>query len=345
MKTHTLGNTTVQVPEICLGTMTFGQQNTEAEAHAQLDYALSRGVNFIDTAEMYPVPPRAETFTKCETIIGAWLKNQARDKLIVATKVAGFSRGMNWIRNGGDATAANIALAADASLKRLQTSYIDLYQLHWPSRNVPLFGAREFDPNNERQSASIAEQVQAFGGLIRAGKIRHYGLSNETAWGIKEWCAEADRQGVARPVTVQNAYNLVNRTFDDHVCEVAYREKVGLLAYSPLAFGQLSAKYVDNPAAKGRITEFGPNWSPRYCRPETLAACAQYATLARANGLTPATLAIAWCASRWYMTSTIIGATNLEQLKENIDAFATPLTPELVEKVNAIHRTITNPAL
>jgi aryl-alcohol dehydrogenase-like predicted oxidoreductase len=345
MKTHPLGNTTFHVPEICLGTMTFGQQNTEAEAHEQLSYAVAHGVNFLDTAEMYPVPPKAETFTRCETIIGHWLKNQARDKVILATKVAGYSRGMNWIRGGGDATKENILSAADASLQRLQTNYIDLYQLHWPSRNVPLFGAREFDPKNERSSASIAEQVTAFGALIKAGKIRHYGLSNETPWGIQAWCAEADRQGVARPVTVQNAYNLVNRAFDDGVAEVSFREKVGLLAYSPLAFGQLSAKYVDNPNAKGRITEFGPNWSPRYCRSETLAACAEYAKLARAHSLTPATLAIAWCASRWYMTSAIIGATNLAQLKENIAAFDVTLSAEIIEAVNAIHKKITNPAL
>ena len=342
MKLNHLGNSTLSVPEICLGTMTFGQQNTEAEAHAQLDYALERGVNFIDTAEMYPVPPKAETYTKCETIIGNWLAKQARDRVIVATKVAGFARGMDWLKP--DATPTNIRAACEASLRRLRTDVIDLYQLHWPSRNTPLFGALEFNPVNERASASIAEQVETFATLVKQGKIRHYGLSNETPYGLMQWLRVADEQGVPRPVSVQNAYSLVNRAFEDGSAEISFREKIGLLAYSPLAFGTLSAKYADDANAVGRINIFGKNWSPRYSRALTEEAVAAYAKLARENGFTPAQLALAWMRRKPFLTSAIIGATSMAQLQENIDAFAISVNDDVAKKIDAIHQRLRNPA-
>ena len=342
MKLNPLGNSGLSVPEVCLGTMTFGQQNTETEGHAQLDYALAHGVNFIDTAEMYPVPPKAETYTKCETIIGNWLAKQQRDKVIVATKVAGFARGMAWLKP--DATPDNIRAACEASLKRLRTDVIDLYQLHWPSRNTPLFGAIEFNPANERASASIAEQVGTFSALVKEGKIRYYGLSNETPYGLMQWMRVADELGAPRPVSVQNAYSLVNRTFEDGSAEISFRESIGLLAYSPLAFGTLSAKYADNANAVGRINIFGKNWSPRYSRALTDEAVGAYAKLARENGFTPAQLALAWMRRKPFLTSTIIGATNMAQLKENIDAFELTVSDDVAKQIDAIHVRLRNPA-
>ena len=339
-----LGCSDLLVSEICLGTMTFGEQNTEADAHSQLDYALERGINFIDTAEMYPVMPRAETQGTTECFIGSWLKKSGKRKdIVLATKVAGPAR-MGWIRNGKtDLDAANIRTAIDASLQRLQTDYIDLYQLHWPSRNVPIFGQRSFNPDNERPHTAIEDTLAALADLIKAGKIRHIGVSNESAWGLAEFIKQSELKGLPQIVSIQNAYNLANRSFESGLDELCFRENVGLLAYSPLAFGQLTAKYLDDPKAHGRLTIFPPSWSPRYLRPSVQAAAKRYAALARANGMTPAQLALAWCYSRWFVASTIIGATNLAQLKENIDAYAATLSDEIVNSVNAIHAEIMNP--
>lgn len=341
-----LGRTDIHVSSICLGTMTFGEQNTEAQAHEQLDYALERGINFIDTAEMYPVMPRAQTQGRTEEFIGSWLKKSGRrSELILATKVAGPSRGIHWIRNGeNDLNARNIRLAIEASLIRLQTDYIDLYQLHWPSRNAPIFGQKQFDPNLERACVAIEETLEVLSALIKEGKIRSIGVSNETSWGVSEFIRHSETRGFARIATIQNAYNLLNRSFEQGLDETCFREDVGLLAYSPLAFGQLSAKYVDDVNAKGRLTLFPPTWSPRYVRQSVLHASKRYALLAREHGITPTQLALAWCYSRWFVTSTIIGATSLTQLQENIDVWSISLSPDLMHEIDKIHLEICNPA-
>ena len=346
MKRVRLGQGELEVTSICLGTMTFGEQNSEAEAHSQLDYALERGINFIDTAEMYPVMPRAATQGSTERYIGSWLKKSGkRDQVVLATKVAGPNPALHWIRDGkNNLDAANIRAAVDASLQRLQTDYIDLYQIHWPSRNVPVFGATAFDPAKERSGVAIEDTLAALAGLIDEGKIRNVGVSNESSWGVCEYVKQAEMKGLPRIATIQNLYNLTARGFETSLLdETCMRENVSLLAYSPLSFGQLSGKYLDNPKAHGRLTIFPPNWSPRYLRPSVLQAVKEYTGLARANGMTPAQMALAWCYSQWFVASTIIGATTLEQLKENIDAAQVTLSDDVVEAINAIHARITNP--
>lgn len=346
MDTTTIGTSDLQVSRICLGTMTFGEQNTQADAHSQLDFALEHGINFIDAAEMYPVMPRAETQGRTEQYIGSWLKKSGkRGNVVIATKAAGPSRGMSWIRNGeSDFNLPNLRLAVEGSLRRLQIDCIDLYQLHWPSRNAPIFGQIAFDPEKERACIAIEETLEALGILIKEGKIRHIGVSNETPWGVAEFIKQSETRGLPRIASIQNAYNLVNRSFESGLDETCFRENVSLLAYSPLAFGQLSGKYQDDPAAVGRLTIFPPTWSPRYLRPSVAEASRRYAQLARAHGMSPATLAQAWCYSRWFVASTIIGATNLTQLAENLQAYTVRLAPEVIEEINKIHRDITNPA-
>jgi aryl-alcohol dehydrogenase-like predicted oxidoreductase len=342
----TLGASALKVSKVCLGTMTFGEQNSEAEAHSQLDYALERGINFVDTAEMYPVMPRAATQGSTERFIGSWLKKTGRRAdIVLATKVAGPNAAMHWIRNGkNNLDAANIRAAVDASLQRLQTDHIDLYQIHWPSRNVPVFGATVFDPAKERACVAIEETLAVLGALIDEGKIGHIGVSNESAWGVSEYIKQSELKGLPRIASIQNLYNLTARTFESSLLnETCYRENVGLLAYSPLAFGQLTGKYLDDPAASGRLTIFPPNWSPRYLRPSVLAAVREYVELARANGMAPAAMALAWCTSRWFVASTIIGATSLAQLKQNIDAAELTLSDDVVKSIDAIHMRITNP--
>ena len=346
MKMNQLGRTGLSVSRVCLGTMTFGEQNTEGDAHRQLDYALERGINFIDTAEMYPVMPRPETQGATERFIGTWLKKSGkRDQVVLATKAAGPNPGITWVR--GDKRnfdAANLRAAVDDSLRRLQTDYIDLYQLHWPSRNVPIFGANQFDPAKERPSVAIDETLAALDELVKAGKIRHVGVSNESPWGVSEFVKQSEAKGLPRIATIQNLYNLTARAFETTLLdETCFREDVSLLAYSPLAFGQLTAKYIDDANAPGRLNIFPKTWSPRYLRPAVFDATREYAALARANGLTPTQLALAWCYSRWFVASTIIGATSLEQLKEDIDAESIVLSDEVVMAVDAIHARYTNP--
>jgi aryl-alcohol dehydrogenase-like predicted oxidoreductase len=351
MQYRQLGNSNLKVSPVCVGTMTYGDQNTQAEAHDQLDYALAQGINFIDTAEMYPVPPKADTFTRTETIIGHWLKNQTRDKIILGSKVAGRNRGLNWIRNGADVLSkVNIRSAIHDSLKRLQTDYIDLYQLHWPERNVPLFGQYQFDPKleldaqgNQKAWVSIHTQLETLAELIAEGKVRAIGLSNEQPWGIMEFLRISKEYNLPRVATLQNSYHLMNRTIDFGISEILYRENVSLLAYSPLAFGHLTGKYIDDPQAKGRVTQF-LGYAQRYNKPNVAAASAAYVKLARDNGLTPTQLALSFVMHRWNVTSTIIGATSMAQLQENIGAWKTTLSPEVLQEIEKLHLAMTNPA-
>ena len=339
-----LGTSNLHIPDICLGTMTFGQQTGEADAHAQLDLALERGVNFIDTAEMYSVPPRPQTYGATETIIGKWLARQPRDKIIIATKVAGPSRNLTWIRGGPPAfDRANLRAAVEGSLKRLQTDYIDLYQLHWPERNQPMFGQWQFNPAQERQCTPIRTQLETLAELVGEGKIRHVALSNEHPWGIMEFVRLAREFGLPRVVSTQNAYSLINRTFETGLHEVCFREQVGLLAYSPLAFGHLTGKYLENAQAAGRLTAF-PAFGQRYEKPGVLPAVTAYAALARTHGLTLTQLALAFVRSRPFVASTIVGASTLAQLQEDLAALETPLTPEILAGIDRIHLLHSNPA-
>ena len=344
LRTPPLGKTTLNIPDVCLGTMTFGEQTSETDAHAQLDYAMAQGINFLDTAEMYAVPPRAETCGESERIIGRWLKRQARDKIIVATKVAGPSRNLDWIRGGPPALdRANIRAAIEGSLQRLQTDYVDLYQLHWPERNQPMFGQWQFDPAKERECTSIRSQLEVLAELVRAGKVRTIGVSNEHPWGIMQFCRLAEELGLPFIASTQNSYSLLNRTFETAMAETCFRENVGLLAYSPLAFGHLTGKYLSNPQAEGRLTRW-PNFGQRYTKPNVAPAVAAYAQLAQRNDLTPTQLALGFVRSRWFVSSTIIGASNLAQLKETVAATATPLSEAILAEIDAIHLQYTNPA-
>ena len=340
-----LGSSDLEVSKICLGTMTWGQQNTEADAHAQLDYALANGVNFFDTAEMYPVPTRADTQGRTEQYLGTWLKRQARDKLVVATKVAGPARQVTWIRNGPKVCAAQIAAAIDTSLARLQTDYVDLYQIHWPERYTPLFGEWQFDPAKDRaDSTPILEQLEALSRLVEAGKVRYIGLSNETPFGVMQFLKLADDHKLPRVVSIQNAYNLVNRAFEQALTEVTHHEKVALLAYSPLAFGQLTGKHRNGFAPDSRLALFEPTFGTRYRRPTLAAAMAPYFALAAQLGISPATLALAWVNDRWFVGSNIIGATTLAQLEENIASAATTLPPDALAEIERIHAAYLEPA-
>ena len=348
-----LGASDLQVTPICLGTMTFGEQVNEALAHTILDRSLERGVNFIDTAEMYSVPARAETFGATETIIGNWfVKNpSARKHIVLATKVAGPSRGMPWVRAGGGMTAEDIVTSCNASLKRLQTDVIDLYQIHWPERHVPAFGMLYYQPESERSSTSIHQQLEALAGLVKAGKVRAIGLSNESPYGVHEFLRLAEQHGLPRIATVQNPFCLVNRTVENGLDETMHRLGVSLLAYSPLGFGLLTGKYdasgIDGEDAPkdARIGKFESVRKQRWGRPEALAAARRYNTLARDNGLTPTQMALAFCYTKWQVASTIIGVTSVAQLDEDLDAFGTVLAPGVLEEIDKIRWEIRDPAL
>jgi len=353
MPTLQLGQSDLHVTPICLGTMTFGEQVNEADAHAILDHSLARGVNFIDTAEMYAVPPRAETYNATEIIIGNWFaKNPgARDKLVLATKVAGPSRGMPWIRGGSpDLTAADIVAACEGSLKRMKTDVIDLYQIHWPTRNVPMFGAMYFDPAKDSAGTGIHAQLEALGTLVKAGKVRAVGLSNETAYGVHEFVRLAEQHGLPRVASIQNAYCLLNRTYENGLDESCHRLGVSLLAYSPLAFGLLTGKYdqsgLTGPDApmNARIAKFETTRKQRWGRPEALAAARRYNALARENGMTPSQFALAFCYTKWQVASTIIGVTSVAQLEEDLNAWGTTLSPEVLKQIDAIRWEMRDPA-
>lgn len=339
-----LGESDLKVSEICLGTMTYGQQNTIEEAYQQLDYAIAQGVNFIDTAEMYPVPARAETQGLTEAYIGEWLKRQQRDKFIIATKIASPGRGMRWLRDGAKAIdRANVMQAVEDSLKRLQTDYIDLYQIHWPDRNVPLFGQTVYDPTQERETIPIAEQLTVFAELIQAGKIRYIGLCNETPWGVCEFSHVAKQLGLPKIVSIQNAYNLLNRVFDSALAEVCDRENIGVLAYSPLGFGLLSGKYLYGKPENARMILF-ERFGRRYLKPNVNEAVSAYVEIAHRHRLRPTALALAFVRSRWFVTSTIIGATTVEQLKENLDSLNVVLDKDILAELDAVHSRYPSPA-
>jgi aryl-alcohol dehydrogenase-like predicted oxidoreductase len=347
-----LGGSTLHVTPICLGTMTFGEQVAEADAHRILSHAVGRGVSFIDTAEMYAVPTRAETYGATETIIGRWFAAYPgmREKVVLATKCAGPGRNLSWVHGGSaDLHPAQIVAACDGSLQRLQTDVIDLYQIHWPNRNVPTFGAQVFDPTKDQPQTPIHDQLQALAGLVKAGKVRHIGLSNESPWGVMEFLRLAELHGLPRVVSVQNAYALVNRSHDNGLDEVLHRTGVGLLAYSPLGFGSLTGKYDGADFGQpdttiGRLTRFPQMKSSRWTRPEALAAAREYNTLAREHGLTPAQMALAFCYRSWRVASTIIGVTSVAQLDECLAAWDVQLSPELLAAIDAIRARRRDPA-
>ena len=346
MKYRELGRTGLNVSEICLGTMTWGEQNTESDGHAQMDMALEHGVNFFDTSEMYAVPPRAETQGRTEEIIGTWFQaRKNRDKVILATKVAGRSP-MTWLRNDGSGTEqspAQIREAVEKSLKRLQTDYIDLYQLHWPDRPMRLFGGLGYQ-HSEGETHAIENILGTLGELVSEGKVRYVGLSNETPWGLSKMLAMADADPkLIRMASIQNPYNLLNRTFEVGLAELAIREDCGLLAYSPLGFGALTGKYLDGPPPEGSRMALFPSFQ-RHFKPNGVKATRAYVDLANRHGIDPAVMALAFVNAQPFLTSNIIGATTLTQLETNLSAEQTVLSDEVLEEIERIHLDNPNPA-
>jgi len=350
MKYRKLGDTDIKLSLICLGSMTWGEQNSQKEAFEQMDYAIDRGVNFIDTAELYAVMPRKETYGKTELIIGNWLKERKnRKKIIIASKVVSKSDGLGWIRDGSKKLGfdkKNLNAAIDSSLKRLQTDYIDLYQLHWPERKVPLFGKLdfEFDPN-DNEWTELEEVLENLKSIIASGKIRHVGLSNETPWGVMKFLQLSKEKKLPRMMSIQNVYSLVNRVFDIANSEVSIRENCGLLAYSPLAGGRLSGKYINNKKPKNARYSL---WPQRFSRHKTARgekAIQKYVNLASEYNIPPSTFANAFVNSRPFVTSNIIGATNMKQLKENIDSVDIILSKEILDKIQEIHLLDPNPCV
>jgi aryl-alcohol dehydrogenase-like predicted oxidoreductase len=347
-----LGRSDLHVTPICLGTMTFGEQVGAAQAHDILDRSLERGVNFLDTAEMYSVPARAETCGVTETFIGDWFAKRpsARAKLVLATKVAGPSRGMPWVRAGKGLSAADIIASCEGSLRRLRTDVIDLYQIHWPERHVPAFGITYYDPQLERSQTSLHVQLQALDRLVREGKVRYIGLSNETPYGVHEFVNLAEQHGLPRIASVQNAYCLINRSVENGLDETMHRLDVSLLAYSPLGFGLLTGKYdaagILGPDAPmdARIARYESVRQQRWGRPEALAAARRYNQLARDHGLSPTRLALAYCYTKWHVASTIVGVTSVAQLDEDLDAWGTTLAPAVLADVDKIRWEMRDPA-
>jgi aryl-alcohol dehydrogenase-like predicted oxidoreductase len=345
MEYRPLGRSGLEVSALCLGTMTFGEQNSEAEAHAQLDRAVDAGINFIDTAEMYPVPPRAETQGLTERHIGSWLaKRGCRERLIIASKVAGPADWLGYLRDGHPRLdRANIEAALHSSLQRLGTDYIDMYQLHWPERETNYFGKLGYRHRDTEDAVPIAETLEVLGDLVNLGKIRHIGVSNETPWGLMQYLQLAESRNLPRAVSIQNPYSLLNRSFEIGLAEIAHREDCGLLAYSPMAFGVLSGKYLQGRRpANARVSLFSR--FDRYSNPQSEWATERYVALAREHGLSAAQMALAWVTSRPFVTSNIIGATTLEQLDENLDSIDLKLPAAVVEGIEAIHRQQPNPA-
>ena len=344
MKDNTLPNSGINVGKICLGTMTFGEQNTEAEAHEQLNYALSKGVNFLDTAEMYAVPGRKETQGNSERYIGSWLKNQKREDIIVASKITGPNPGLSYIRNPLNYSNESIAIAIENNLKRLQTDYIDMYQLHWPERTSNFFGKLNYKHNfDEKWKDNFHQVIEKLDGLVKEGKIRQYGVSNETPWGLMRHLEESKNNNLTRVQTIQNPYSLLNRTFEIGLAEVSMREQVGLLAYSPLAFGVLSGKYLGGKLPEKSRLKLFPVFS-RYANEQAVYLTQQYADLAQKYGLSLPQLSLAFVNQQPFVKSTIIGATTMAQLKENIDSFDVVLSEEILQEIDQIQLVQPNPA-
>lgn len=343
MKYNTLPNTSIKVSKICLGTMTWGQQNTESEAHEQMDYAIDHGVNFFDTAEAYPVPARAETYGRTEEYIGTWFKKSLnREKIILASKVAGPGDYTAHIRSTGFSKNA-IKEALHGSLKRLQTDYIDLYQLHWPERPINCFGIRDYPYQAETKWVyNFKEILETLNGLIKEGKIRQIGLSNESPWGTMRYLEESKQNNLPKPITIQNAYSLLHRTFEAGLSEISLKENIGLLPYSPLGFGVLSGKYLNGIPKDSRIALF-PNYN-RYNSPECKLAVNKYLAIAQKHGLSLTQLSLAFVNQLPFVTSNIIGATKMSQLKENIGSINIDLSQEIIDDINAVHAVIPNPA-
>ena len=350
MKYRKLGNTGIDVSVICLGTMTFGEQNSEAEGFEQMDYAFERGVNFFDTAELYAVMPRKETYGKTEEIVGNWIqKRKNREKIILASKIASKSEDdLHWIRNGSTHLGfdrKNIDEAIDNSLKRLKTDYIDLYQLHWPERKVPKFGVLDFEYDPQDEWTAIEDVLENLNRLVQAGKIRHVGLSNETPWGVMKFLQLSKERNLPRMVSIQNVYSLVNRVFDVANSEVSIRENCGLLAYSPLAGGRLSGKYIGNKKPKNARYTIWPRRFSRHHTKRGEIAIEAYFNLAKKYGLPPSLFANSFVNDRPFVTSNIIGATNMKQLKENIDSINITLSKEILREIENIHLSDPNPCV
>lgn len=343
MRYSSLGPAGPKVSRICLGTMTYGEQNTEAQAHAQMDLAFERGVNFFDSAEMYPIPPRAETQGRTETFIGNWLaKTGQRDRVILASKVSGPAADwLPWLRGGPRLNPTQIRQALEDSLKRLRTDYLDLYQVHWPERQTNFFGKLGYRHLPEADGIPIESTLEGLARLVEEGKIRAIGVSNETPWGVMQYLKLAEKNGWPRIVSIQNPYNLLNRTFEIGLAEFAHREQVGLLAYSPLAFGVLTGKYLGGARPPGARLTLYPHYG-RYSKPQVEKLVRQYLELARKHSLKPAQMALAYVNSRPFLTANIIGATTLEQLEEDLDSIDLDLAPEILDKIEAIHEDCPN---
>ena len=345
MKYTTLPNTDTKVSKICLGTMTWGKQNTEADGHEQMDFALDAGVNFFDTAELYSVPATPETYGATEKIIGTWLKKTGnRDKVVLASKIAGGGDYTAHIRKGG-LNRENIIDAIHKSLKRLQTDYIDLYQLHWPNRGVNVFGTRDFPTKTANQEAeNHLEILETLHDFIKQGKIKHIGLSNETPWGTMKYMQAATTHNLPKPVTVQNSYSIIHRGYEVGMSEVSLRENIGLLAYSPLAQGVLSGKYLDGNKPEGARGTLFPRFIARYMGEGSLEAVSRYENIAKKNGISLTEMSLAFVNQLPFVTSNIIGATKMNQLKENINSINIELSDEVLNEINSVHAAIPNPA-
>lgn len=344
MQYRPLGRTGLSVSAIGLGTMTWGSQNTEAEGHAQMDYALDHGVNFWDTAEMYAVPPNAETYGRTEEIIGTWFATRGgRDRVILASKIIGAPNGFTWVRGGtSHLDRANILAGVEASLRRLKTDYLDLYQIHWPDRVTARFGKRTYSHLPEQDGVAIDETLAVLDEVVRSGKVRHIGLSNETPWGVMRYLAASQARGQVRVASIQNAYNLLNRTFESGLSEVALREDVGLLAYSPLGGGTLSGKYLDGGLPVGSRRHYDPRPS-RYHTVNAEEATRAYIGIAERHSLSPTQMALAFTLHQPFVTSTLIGATTMETLASNIAAIDVRLSDEVLAEINAVHNRLPDP--
>ena len=341
MKYKKLSNTELEVSLLCLGTMTYGEQNSEKEAHEQLDYSIAHGINFIDTAEMYAIPPKEETQGKTEEIIGTWLsKRKDRDKIVLATKVAG--PGMEYLRGGSRLSRKHIMQAADDSLKRLQTDYIDLYQVHWPERKSNFFGRLGYEYSDE-MGVSIEETLEAMSDLVKSGKVKYIGISNETPWGTNMYLQLAKDAGYEKIISIQNPYSLLNRIYEVGLAEISQHEGVGLLAYSPLGFGQLTGKYINKTDENTRLGLYG-DWFTRYSNQNCLDAVREYSQIADKHNISLTHLALAFVNTQPFVTSNIIGATTMDQLKENIESINIDLSEEILEEVNEVHSNQPNPA-